>query len=375
MPKKRRLKKICAPRKHESRRRNLEEIRTGNVHVVTEDNTYMYMYGTSSDVTDHAYNGASSDVTDQAYGTSSDVTDHTYGKSSDDMDDCACVNVSDTMVATKYVPLSPVSNMPVNLTEACAPGFMDFTNSNSPFMYGIAEEIEINTTVGPYEQLRNDLIATVARPYQVNLLCADVQIYEMYHSSNPAVKLCLHIDQEFTARVFVHRIELSSDHDIWTVFPKTFSDIKDIHRLLWKIQSFQVCMGNPDDEFQELTPVGSGISGTSLEDIHAYREGDFGAWHGTLHYSSTIRSVKCGLLVNGKRCRCCATYRRALKQRKQRFEEKENGEKKLTSRGMKHCNFTRQDFIQKIDEQKEKISSLQHEIWQMKKQYGKEFAS
>lgn len=74
--------------------------------------------------------------------------------------------------------------------------------------------------------------------------------------------------------------------------------------------------------FQEITPVGSGISSGSTNEIRCYREGDYGAMHWNNIYTSTIRSVNCKLLSHGGRCSHYVDDRQMLKKRHQRAEEK-----------------------------------------------------
>ena len=80
---------------------------------------------------------------------------------------------------------------------------------------------------------------------------------------------------------------------------------------------YSVCISNPHAEFKEIGPIGKGMGLAESSTCEAYREGDFGAALGYAQYSSTIRSIRCCLLVQGIRCINYSKYHEIIWERKQ----------------------------------------------------------
>ncbi|KAK3093594.1 hypothetical protein FSP39_017863 [Pinctada imbricata] len=238
----------------------------------------------------------------------------------------------------------------------------------------IGETVDISTSLSPYQQLRVELLLAIERPYYMNCSVADIQICENYSTDNPAIKLCVIIRPDFTAQIYVHRLDLSENHEIWNYMPHVFNNVSCVKHLLSKVQSFHVCIGNPEEQFQDLIPIPSDLDYNSSQELIAFRESDFGAVNGSEMYNSTIRTFQCALLVQGRRCSHCSTYRRSLFSRLHRLEKKDNNKSRI-GRGMKHNNFRHDDFVRKINEQKEKIKSLETEMNKMRQQYYRDLKS
>lgn len=233
----------------------------------------------------------------------------------------------------------------------------------------------------PYDTLKKTVYTIVTSPYIYNSAGDNLQIIELYPSTkNVSVKSTIMISRDFTAKVYVHNIELSSEHDIWLGLPSVYDNITSIERLLSKLRSYTVCCGNYEQELldthdRSITPVGSTIEHvTDADSCQGFKEHDFGAIKGTLTYSSTVRSVSCLLLVQGNRyirCSSCSHLRLILRKRKQRLEEK----KKLSdgntpnymSHKYKHCFMSREELIGKITQQRNIIASLQKDLQNSKK--------
>lgn len=233
----------------------------------------------------------------------------------------------------------------------------------------------------PYDTLKKTVYTIVTSPYIYNSAGDNLQIIELYPSTkNVSVKSTIMISRDFTAKVYVHNIELSSEHDIWLGLPSAYDNITSIERLLSKLRSYTVCCGNYEQELldthdRSITPVGSTIEHvTDADSCQGFKEHDFGAIKGTLTYSSTVRSVSCLLLVQGNRyirCSSCSHLRLILRKRKQRLEEK----KKLSdgntpnymSHKYKHCFMSREELIGKISQQRNIIASLQKDLQNSKK--------
>jgi len=248
-------------------------------------------------------------------------------------------------------------------------------------------DIECTTTVyvDPFTELKNKVLEFVDMPYVCNPNCENIQIVQLYPSAeNVSVKLNITINSDYSAKIYIHRIELDQDHDLWIGLPKMYDSLSNIQSLLAKLTSYSVCTGNHEQEFIDLTPVGSAIEhhskSTPSSPCHGYREGDFGAVKGLLSYSSTVRNVKCALLVQGNRCSPCSHLRRILICRKNRLEEKRrksdgDSTPSYLSKNFRHCNMSREELIGKIFQQKEKINNLQNEIARVQRQFQKDVAN
>lgn len=107
---------------------------------------------------------------------------------------------------------------------------------------------------------------------------------------------------------------ISGNHEFWTELSSSVKNVDDVCKIFDKLMPHGVCVGNPDSEFQDLTPVGCGLSSAaSSQEKTAYREKDFCAVQGNLSYSSTIRNVQFTMLVLGSRCPHYSTTRQHLR--------------------------------------------------------------
>lgn len=141
-----------------------------------------------------------------------------------------------------------------------------------------------------------------------------ITLVQFYDGSELALKLSVTITPSLLASISVHRQKIQQDHDFWIGLPKFLSTVTDVKKLLSKLSSFQVCLGNYEDKFSHLVPIGVGLSQASASCMAAYREGDFGVNTNGIQFSSTVRSTSCALLVLGKmRCGHCCRYRSTLR--------------------------------------------------------------
>ena len=240
----------------------------------------------------------------------------------------------------------------------------------------ICAEVHVTTSLTDFQTLQTAIAEDIQLPFHLLPMENVIQIVEFYQTRNASVKLSVNIEEDFTAKIFVHRIELSDDHEIWDGLPKKYNSVNDIQRLLSKLQTYSVCIANPDPEFQEIVPVGKGLSTAESSTIAAYREGNFGAVKGDLEYSSTIRSVHCCMLVQGARCKHCSKYRGTLRERKERQEErKKMGPRDLMSSKVRHTFYSKSELMEKINQQKQKIKVVEHENWKLKRQFNRDVTS
>ena len=155
-----------------------------------------------------------------------------------------------------------------------------------------------------FEELKMKVKQNVCSPYTCSPNTDNIQIVELYPSTDKvSVKLNVTINKNFAAKVYVHRIELDADHDFWIGLPTTFHNFTNIQMLLLKLSSYTVCTGNFEADLIDSFPVGSTIeTAADVSPCQGFHEGDFGATKGSFAYNSTVRNIKCSLLVQGKRC-------------------------------------------------------------------------
>ncbi|XP_021368530.1 uncharacterized protein LOC110460120 [Mizuhopecten yessoensis] len=255
----------------------------------------------------------------------------------------------------------------------------------------LEKEPELNSPeceIGPdpvpiYDHLKSNISNVVMFPYQLNSNSKLIQIIELYPTdddvSQPTVKLSLTIDKDLSAKLFVHRIEICHDHDFWMGLPSKFDTPLKISAIVKKLLSFSVCVGSPDECFQNLAGIGRAKQDMS-GDTSAYREGDLSAVKGNLHYTSTIRSTLCKLLVQGARCQPCSKVRRNLRDRRLRQEEKSRILKtsptpNYMQKKFRHRNMNRKALIDKLKQQHSKIKLLQSEVGRLQRQFRQEVRS
>ncbi|CAC5368333.1 unnamed protein product [Mytilus coruscus] len=187
-----------------------------------------------------------------------------------------------------------------------------------------------------------------------------------------SVKLNVMINRDFFAKVFVHRIQLSQDHDLWIGLPRVFDSVKHIQTLLLKLQSYSVCTGNFEADLMASIPVSTSVENAEgSASSQGFREGDFEAVKGTISYSSTVRSMN--------RCSPCSQLRRVLISRKHRREEKKRKSKENIPNYLQgtigHTKMSRHELITKIHQQKDKITTLHSEIDKTQRKFQREVSS
>ncbi|KAJ8311135.1 hypothetical protein KUTeg_011313 [Tegillarca granosa] len=222
-----------------------------------------------------------------------------------------------------------------------------------------------------YESLQRDLQSVSNfKPFLLNTNSALIQFIELYSSvDKQGVKWTVTIDEHFKGKIIIHNVAVSNEHEFWFGLPAKFKTVKDILKLLDKLSNFSVCCGNPDQEYQDLVPVGVGLSDNKSPGIIAYREGDFAAQKGTLSYSSTIRSTCCSFLVAGSRCSPCSRYRDNLRKRKQRIEKRKSTPINYVRNTYKHTDMDRDTLILKLKQQKNEIKTLEQENMKIKRNF------
>lgn len=144
-----------------------------------------------------------------------------------------------------------------------------------------------------------------------------ITLYE--NMDGVTIQSCSTIREDFTADITVHKTKLSADHLIWNNLPSKFTSLKSIEKLLKAVSSLNVCIGNPEPHFSNMSTV---YPPRPSENCKGYKEPDMGASFEGYSYSSTIRSRQCLLLTTGDRCINCQQYRRTLTKRYFRQQDK-----------------------------------------------------
>ncbi|XP_063398098.1 uncharacterized protein LOC134683025 isoform X2 [Mytilus trossulus] len=151
-----------------------------------------------------------------------------------------------------------------------------------------------------------------------------VRYIDLYDTENPTVKTCITIYDNFQAEIVVHGVQLQKSHAIWDTpgLPVNFVSTQHVQELLHTASYHQVCIGNPEPDFQMDLPFPGYYGNKPSSTFAGYREDDLGAYNKNFHYKSTIRSSNCSLLSRVERCKSCQGYRKALHKRKNRLKKK-----------------------------------------------------
>jgi hypothetical protein len=344
MPRKKRIRSICAPRKYDWKKKGfLPDKEHYEIEIVQEETNCENPIKTEvNELTD-----ASQQTEDYI------INDHDY-----------CVNT--------YTHWD--SDFEYNTLNNVVLGHAvndDTTTRNSAFINICeVEEVEVQTT--QFAALANDIRKNISQDFVVYCTETKISVLQMYSNEYAsAIKLSVEISSNFTCQVFVHRKPVPKAHEIWENLPVCFDRMEYVEKLCQRIKCYEVCCGNPDEEFTSLVPIGAELSSNNSPGILAVREGDFHAVHGGMSYSSTICSVDCFLLTKGNRCKKCSDYRGALRKRKNRLQEKQDSKRKYNHTNFKHRDMTRENLLQKVDEQKEEIKCLQSELCKMKRDFDR----
>ncbi|KAH3836205.1 hypothetical protein DPMN_109575 [Dreissena polymorpha] len=233
-------------------------------------------------------------------------------------------------------------------------------------------EMEVETTT--FSDFDVELkLQNISSQFVVKESEQSIQMLQLYaNDSLTAIKLSVEIKSDFMCSVYLHRKCILRSHQIWTGLPQHINRVAYVLVLLERLLKFDVCIGNPEVEFSNLVPIGSGLSSNNSPEIVAYREGDFNATHASgERYNSTIRSVKCDMLSTSKKCTACKKYFYLLQSRKNRVESRLNSCRKYSHTNFKHRDMTKQELNMKLNEQKHEIKNLQTELWKQRREFDK----
>ncbi|XP_060083432.1 uncharacterized protein LOC132562694 [Ylistrum balloti] len=265
------------------------------------------------------------------------------------------------------------TSTPCNISSSFSNFDHDYVSYRVPEVSAAFNPDEHPQELPKFERLQEDMQFKLCSPYVPVLREDNIEILELYKAGGmTTIKLSISIDRTYKATIHVHRKKLAQDHYLWNDLPEVFDSYTKVQQLLNRLNKFVVCLGNPDEEFQDLVSIGCALTAGKSSEIHAYREGDFCAELGNLTYNSSIRTVNCAMLVEGRRCNSCASYRRCLRARKQRLVEKsEHANKDLIHSSYKHTDMNRKMLISKIQQQQLCMKSLQDTIDKQKRDIDK----
>ena len=189
---------------------------------------------------------------------------------------------------------------------------------------------------------------------------ASLKFVDLYPTDLPAVRCVVSINTDYKASIYVHRKLVSETHRIWSALDlKRFDSCDSITNLLRAISSYDVCCGNPDEEFSQLS---AGL----YYDIETYS----GAKNGAMIYDRTFRSHGCYLLVEGLRCRECIKQRGSLRSRRLRKSKPRNPHIGVSS-PMANSAMSTEQLINKLNELQKIKRSQDNKIGRLKKQLAK----
>ena len=124
--------------------------------------------------------------------------------------------------------------------------------------------------------------------------------------------------------VITHCLEIKKDM-AWTLFVHGKVDTKNctalctytahhnVNELIAKIDSLNVCAGHPESCFSVISKARKGKSKGSSGNLVAFTDDYCPVSLNGETYDSTIRTVKCELLVSGVKCEACKEYRSILR--------------------------------------------------------------
>lgn len=236
--------------------------------------------------------------------------------------------------------------------------------------------VTVKWEFSPFVYLKESLKTSLKEHWYLSNSENEIKIFELYNppgNNTLSVKQSVTIEQDFSCKIFVHRQEIPHDHKVWTGLPVCMSTVEDVNALLTRLDSFSVCFGNFEEEYKEIVAAEAELKDGFTSEIRAYREADFCAFKGDLSYDSTVRSVKCKLLVEGNRCDECTNIRRILRKRKQRLEERKyKVQPNYLHSKYQHKYMDRDMLLTKIEQQRNEIKILTAENDKLKRKSNTE---
>lgn len=199
-----------------------------------------------------------------------------------------------------------------------------------------------------------------------------IQLYDSDSVSEvPRVKLCVTVSKDFTVKIQVHGHNIPDTHEIWGAVQKVCFESDHVEEVLQEVKKRKVCVGNTDEELQELIPVDAYLDAAKENRHQGYRESGY--------IGSTIRSTSCFFLcsMNSARCCQCRTYRRTLKKTQVRRESTvgvPTPEKDWTKSKVPNRRLTENQKLHKLKQLKDYNSKLEREIFKRRRKVKHQIA-
>ena len=177
-----------------------------------------------------------------------------------------------------------------------------------------------------------------------------------------AISHCLEVNKDLTWTFFVHGQKVDPES---CCAIRMCNGSVDINQLVEKIDSLNICAGHPENRFFEISQARKGNSRVAAACSLVAFVDDFCpiSLNGEM-YVSTIRTVKCEMLVNGLKCESCKEYRSTL--RSMCHRQNAHKAKKCTAVSS-HANYR----YLKTPEQRERMSQLKAELDHSKREVSR----
>ena len=171
-------------------------------------------------------------------------------------------------------------------------------------------------------------------------------------SKQPLVIIhCLEIKKDMAWTLFVHGKKVDTNN---CTAIRAYEAYCNVNELISKIDSLNVCAGHPESRFSEISKARKGKFKSSNGNLIAFTDDYCPVSLNGETYDSTIRTVKCELLVSGVKYEACKEYCSTLRSMCHRHAQGSTSSSAVSS----HTNYR----YLKIPERKERMSKLKAEL-------------
>ena len=153
--------------------------------------------------------------------------------------------------------------------------------------------------------LYNYCIQTHPGVHQSNGLCK----LESSEGHSSEVTRCIVVQSDFTWKAFIHGRELAHSSSAVREIGDTI-DSNTLQQLVNILDQYQVCHGNPEEQFVSLVENRNGCTKRQNGSVSAYLDKLLPV-DGVSY--ATVRSMQCDLISSGSKCASCLAYRNNLR--------------------------------------------------------------
>lgn len=142
-----------------------------------------------------------------------------------------------------------------------------------------------------------------------------------------------------------------------------------LKRMILRLDTLHVCMGNPDDHFLELADSKKGKFFNASNELVAFVHDVFPVTHDGVSHKRTIRCSSCELLVIESKCHVCANYRPTLRSMHSRWYRRMISDSNERTAVSSHTNYrylTTLECNMRMTNLKRKVDSTQRELVSLK---------